>query len=237
MKKLLSIISLVALAMIANAQFTLTYENNAIENGSTIPITTNFKHNSVDAVTMDMNLHNGASSNKQWTLKTKTSSASTFYVSAVCGDVCEQGSTSSDVNVEADETKLVSVHVIVPENTVSGTTENITVMLYNRTTQANDITFTVAITYESSEGIHVVSIDNVSNAYPNPAVSNTAIEYAVEGSAQFVVTDIAGRQVMEETISGNGTLNLNVENFHRGVYLYGIRQGNKQSAMKKLVVR
>lgn len=236
MKKILSIVSLIAMAMIANAQFTLTYEGNAITEGSTIPLTTSSKGNPAEDANIEMTLTYTGDTVGHWTLKGETGAENTFSVASVCGNRCQPG-TTSNVDVNAGEDKIVSVHFQVPAATANGTTEIITVKLYNRTTGADDLTFTVALTYESNAGIVEATAAMLNNAYPNPAMSNVTIDFAVEGTAQLVLTDIMGREVMQQTIAGNGSTNINVENLHKGVYLYGIRQGNKQYAMKKLVVK
>jgi len=238
MKKLLSIISLVALAMIANAQsFTLTHEGNAISDGQTISLTTTSKGHDVEDAVLEMFLSNTGSEALHFTLKGVTTSANTFSVASVCGNRCYLG-TEATVDMAVEESnKLVSVHFKVPSSTENGTTENITIILHNNTTDLDDLTFTLALTYESFEGIENVSIENISNAYPNPATNFANVNYSVEGSAIIVLTDIMGREIMQQPVSGNGSIILNVENLHKGIYLFGIRQGNKQSAMKKLVVK
>ena len=240
MKKILSVLAFVAIAAMVNAQsFTLTHEGAAVAEGNTIALTTSSCGSpAFEDALLDLVLVNTDTEDGHWTLQTETPAGNTFSVSAVCGNMCQPNVTQSNVDVPAGETKNgLSVHFAIPTTVTNGTSENFTVKLYNRTTSAVDLTFSVVLTYNASAGITEATVATINNAYPNPAISNVTIGYAVEGSAQFVVTDIAGRQVMEQTISGNGTLNLNVENFHRGVYLYGIRQGNKQFAMKKLVVR
>lgn len=237
MKKLLSIISLVALAMIANAQFTLTYNGTAVAEGTTIQMTSTTSGNMLFGdVDLQLMLNNTGIGVGHWTAKINTDGHN-FSVVQMCGDQCGQNISEVPVTVNPDTCKLIEIHIGIPENTAVGTSETFALELYNNDRGTNDLTFNFELTYNPNAGITEASVATIANAYPNPAISNVTIGYAVEGTAQFVVTDIAGRQVMEQTISGNGTLNLNVENFHRGVYLYGIRQGNKQAAMKKLVVR
>ncbi|MBO4587946.1 MAG: T9SS type A sorting domain-containing protein [Bacteroidales bacterium] len=237
MKKLLSIISLVAVALIANAQFSLTYNGSEVTEGSTIQMTSTTSGNMLfgDA-DLQLMLNNTGIGTGHWTAKINTDGHN-FSVVQMCGDQCGQNISEVAVTVDPEASKLIEIHIGIPENTAVGASETFAMELYNNDRGANDLTFNFVLTYNPNAGITEAFASTLKNAYPNPAVSNTTIEYAIEGSAQFVVTDIAGRQVMEQTIAGNGSFNLNVENFHRGVYLYGIRQGNKTSAMKKLVVR
>lgn len=239
MKKVLSIVSLIAMAMIANAQsFTLTHEGNAVTEGSEITLTTSSKASpAFEDALLDLVLVNTDTEDGHWTLMTETPAGNTFSVSAVCGNMCQPNVTQSNVDVPAGETKNgLSVHFAIPSTALSGTSEGFTVKLHNRTTDADVLTFHVTVTY-SSNSIKEAAIANITRVYPNPAVSNVTVEYAVEGTAQFVMVDVAGREVMQQYVSGNGSMNLNVESLHKGVYLYGIRQGNKSFGMKKLVVK
>ena len=238
MKKILSIVSLIAMAMIANAQtFTLTYNGNAVTEGMTLAVETHSKGDAaLEDALVEMIVTNTSADSIKYTIETEASSSNTFSVSSVCGNRC-QAQTFSALDVAAGNTKEISVHFAVPASTVNGTSESFVVKFHNRTTDANDLTFNVALTYTSNSSINEATIANITNAYPNPAMSNVTIDFAVEGTAQLVLTDIMGREVMQQTIAGNGSTNINVENLHKGVYLYGIRQGNKQYAMKKLVVK
>lgn len=238
MKKLLSIVSLVTLAMIANAQFNLTYNNAPVAEGSTITVNSTTSGNmALGDIDIQLMLNNTSNKTCSWTAKMEGASTNTFVVSQMCGDVCAQNVTSIAVSVAAGESKLIEIHIGIPENTAIGTSENFVFKLYNDGTHEDDLTVNFVLTYNPNAGIEAINVAQVMNAYPNPAVSNVTIDYAVEGSAQFVLTDVMGREVMQQTVSGNGTLNLNVENLHKGVYLYGLRKGNSRSEMKKLMVK
>lgn len=238
MKKLLSIVSLVAMAMIANAQFTMTYNNAQVAEGSTITVNSTTSGNMVlGDIDIQLMLNNTSNKTCSWTAKMEGASSNTFEVVQMCGDQCAQNVTTAAVTVPAGESKLIEIHIGIPENTAVGTSENFVFKLYNEGTHTDDLTFNFVLTYNPNAGIEAINVAEVKNAYPNPAVSNVTIGYAVEGTAQFVLTDVMGREVMQQTVSGNGTLNLNVEKLHKGVYLYGIRTGNTRGEMKKLVVK
>lgn len=238
MKKVLSIVSLIAMAMIANAQtFTLTHEGNAVAEGSNVAVETHsYNDPAHDDAHVNLLLTNVDTYDGSWKIMTSAPSSNTFSVSSVCGDNCMTG-TQANVSVAAGANHTISIHFDVPENVVSGTTESFVVKLHNNTTDVDDLTFNIDLTYTSSASVDEAMVANVTKVYPNPAVSNVTVEYAVEGTAQFVMVDVAGREVMQQYVSGNGSMNLNVENLHEGVYLYGIRQGNKSFGMKKLVVK
>lgn len=238
MKKVLSIVSLIAMAMIANAQsFTLTHEGNAVTEGSSIAVEAHsYNDPASDDAHVNLLLTNVDTYDGSWKIMTSAPSSNTFSVSSVCGNMCMTG-TQANVSVAAGENKTISIHFDVPENVVSGTTESFVVKLHNNNTDVDDLTFNINLTYTSSASVDEAMVANVTKVYPNPAVSNVTVEYAVEGTAQFVMVDVAGREVMQQYVSGNGTMNLNVESLHKGVYLYDIRQGNKSFGMKKLVVK
>ena len=226
-------------AEIPGPQFTLTYNGDAVENGTTATLSTQSRgdEGNEDAI-MNMVLTNNGDVTMRWTIITEAPSGNTFSVSSVCGNMCNPG-TQSNVSADAGESKAIQIHFSVPAETESGTTENFTVRLYNRDTEVDDLTFTLALTYDGVGNSSIAAVDNTANfsAYPNPATDMATIGYQVEGGATLIVTDIAGRKIIEQPVSGCGTLNLDVKQLHTGVYLYGIRQGNKQYGMKKLVVK
>ncbi len=236
MKKTLSLIGLIAIAMVANAQFTLTYDGNPIP-GEGLELSTSSCGSAVeeDAI-LDMTLTNTSDAQTKWDIITEAPGGNTFRVSAVCAGISCRPGTENSATLAAGANTLISIHFAIPTGTTNNKTENFTFRLHNVTNDADDLSFNISLTY-SSNGIEVAGIEKISNAYPNPAVSNVTIDFAVEGSAQLVLNDITGREVMQQTVSGNGSIVLNVESLHKGVYLYGIRQGNRQYAMKKLVVK
>ena len=75
------------------------------------------------------------------------------------------------------------------------------------------------------------------SAYPNPATSMVTVSYTVEGDGAIVLHDVMGRKVMSQRVSGTGTTQIDVTNLPKGIYLYGVESGNRQSAKNKLVVK
>lgn len=83
------------------------------------------------------------------------------------------------------------------------------------------VTLTEDVGFEEQDvkGIHVYN-------YPNPANSNTTINFDLVNSADvnLYITDISGKQVMAANLghrqSGKNNYMLNTENFSAGVYMY-----------------
>lgn len=239
MKKVLFFLGIIALMATANAQLTATHEGEALANGATIPISTNSSgdESGEDAI-FDFTLTNSGDTVGSWDVDGERVDGSMLNVSAICcGVLCRPG-THNSANLAAGASTLVSIHLSVPSNTPNGTSENFKIKISNQATGNEEFSFFITLTYTgSSASITSATVAATGNAFPNPASNSVTINYSVDGAAQFVLTDITGRQVMEQAVNGNGQLTLNVENLSRGVYLYGIRQSNKQQPMKKLIVR
>ncbi len=73
--------------------------------------------------------------------------------------------------------------------------------------------------------------------YPNPADKNISLEIKSnhEAQAQITITDMLGRQVLNEIeflIIGNNIINYNIENFAAGMYLVQIQNGSESRLIK-----
>lgn len=81
----------------------------------------------------------------------------------------------------------------------------------------------------------------VSNAYPNPIVSNASIDYAIDSydhTAKILVMNLLGNKVMEfELLSGQHNLKIPADELSNGIYFYTLQLDGKNVATKKIVVR
>lgn len=237
MKKILLFLGLIGLVSMANAQLSVTYNDNTVTNGGTIHYDS---HRCGSVIGEDAEIFfrvtNNGTEAGSWEIETSPTGSNTFAVISVCGNQCIPNVTHAPVDLAGGETKLVEIHVNIPNNVTSGTTESFRIKLVNKTTEADDFVFDVDITYTAS-GISEVNVEpTVGTAYPNPAISTVSIDYAVETDGEIVVYNLSGQQVMSQAVSGTGSVILNVSNLRKGVYLYGVRQNGKGCGMKKLVV-
>ncbi len=73
-------------------------------------------------------------------------------------------------------------------------------------------------------------------AYPNPANDNVTIELASEGAANMVVTDLAGKVVMNNTVNFlNGTTKVNIDGLDSGVYVFNVTFENGKTSQFNVV--
>ncbi len=81
-----------------------------------------------------------------------------------------------------------------------------------------------------------VQTEGISKAkvYPNPAGEVVNIEYS--SIKQVAVTDITGRVVLTRSFNGEKTIQLNIQNLSKGLYLLKIYSGNQPAVTEKLIV-
>ena len=75
--------------------------------------------------------------------------------------------------------------------------------------------------------------------YPNPASGKAAIYINLETESQILIsiTDLSGRIILDEKISGNQNfMPVDISNYSKGIYLVKVQSGNR-SVVKKLVVQ
>ena len=81
----------------------------------------------------------------------------------------------------------------------------------------------------------------VSNAYPNPIVSDASIDYAIDSydhTAKIVVMNLLGNKVMDfDLLQGQHNLKIPADKLSNGIYFYTLQLDGKNVATKKIVVR
>lgn len=103
--------------------------------------------------------------------------------------------------------------------------------VYNLEISNGSITCAVVVRFQAyTEGISDVAATSL-KAYPNPAQGQVTISYDVDQPATLAIYDMQGRMVREQSVCGNGTMQLN--DLTAGVYTYGIAGGK----MQKLIVK
>ena len=92
------------------------------------------------------------------------------------------------------------------------------------------------VTCSIATGIEENTVEG--NVYPNPVVQGQAVivEMETPGLYTYVVTDISGKVVSTQTLSGNRAT-LSTNELSTGIYLLNVRSNNKTIAVKKLMVK
>ena len=95
---------------------------------------------------------------------------------------------------------------------------------------------------ESPAGIMYQRPDmKISNAYPNPIVSDASIDYSFDSyshTAKIMVMNLLGNKVMEfELMRGQHNITIPSEVLSNGIYFYTVQLDGKNVATKKIVVR
>lgn len=75
--------------------------------------------------------------------------------------------------------------------------------------------------------------------YPNPATNNVQISLvnSTEKIETVLLYDMLGKEVKKVEITSNETINLNVSDLSKGVYLVEINTENNLKTIKKLVIQ
>lgn len=98
----------------------------------------------------------------------------------------------------------------------------------------------VIMHYTCATAVHEFDAGNVSDAYPNPAVMQTTIDYALSTTpknAKIVVYDMLGKTVKEVVIENKaGKAALNIEDLTPGLYFYTIMADGKACKAEKLMI-
>ena len=74
------------------------------------------------------------------------------------------------------------------------------------------------------------------SAFPNPAVDNVTVSIDGEGMASLLVTDVAGKIALSNTIELNGgKANINIASLEAGVYVFNVTLENGKTAQFNVV--
>jgi hypothetical protein len=96
--------------------------------------------------------------------------------------------------------------------------------------------------FASTVGVEEMGANNltVSNAYPNPAASQTSFDYVLPQSASnasIVIRNLLGAVVKEVVLTDrSGKATINVSDLNDGVYFYSIIVNNETIETKRLIV-
>jgi hypothetical protein len=89
------------------------------------------------------------------------------------------------------------------------------------------------------EGNFRESIEPLITAYPNPAIDRVMITYS-SGTEQYAVLRLfnaSGKLIQEETLNGNGLIELDLRNLSDGLYLVQIMNQNQVFGTAKLTIK
>ena len=94
-------------------------------------------------------------------------------------------------------------------------------------------TATVDVGFYSNVGLNNFS-HSTFNIYPNPATDEAQIIFFDNGAYEIKLSDITGKEIFTERVSGNSLL-LQTQNLSDGVYFLSVKNesGVKQNELKK----
>ena len=86
-------------------------------------------------------------------------------------------------------------------------------------------------------GINDRPLENVVNIYPNPAQSKITIEGNHHLFNSFEIFDLSGRKMTEQNNINSSIFTIDVESFMPGIYILKLHSGNKDSFVKKFIIK
>ena len=97
----------------------------------------------------------------------------------------------------------------------------------------------ITITYDGSGTASVLdlSINAMSEFYPNPAKEFVNVDYFLNMPAQLIIMDILGNEIKTLQLLDRGVQKINISEFSKGIYFGSLLINNKISTIKKIVVR
>lgn len=233
MKRVLTLALLISCISFAQAQtLTVSYNDAAVADGDTLTLTAS----SNDEIQFRPSFHNSWSSNLICRVQGERLNTTTVELWSICtGLLCVSGMQSAPFAIAAGSTyDDIHIDFMVPSDASMGLFKISVYDTLNTNTRAY---FYVKVF--PHVGIAETEQSVSLNAYPNPAAGQVRVDYSAnDGNGKLVVYNLAGVCVREMALGeGQGSVNIDLAGLPSGVYMYGIKNGQYSSAMKKLVVK
>ncbi len=169
--------------------------------------------------------------------------SSQFCWGGVCYSFTTATSTHADTlsrgdTIEYAHSGFHSVFVCGPASVI----RKVHYQVYNINTSYRNDTAGFTIQYNpTAAGINELNLTGtLSQAYPNPSSSEVFVKYDIKGQSpksKIIMYDMLGKQVKEISINDKqGTVKIDTEDLHSGIYFYSLIAGDKTISTKKLVI-
>lgn len=142
--------------------------------------------------------------------------------------------------IEAFESNKELVFEFIPNNYSGKSVIEYTISLNNNP----DKSISFIIEYQISQTPNALADLNkfsVSEAYPNPVITEAKFDYIFPihyREAKIIIRSLLGSVIVEQTFEGTqGTLNINLQDVHNGIYFYSIVIEGEIKETKKLIIK
>ncbi len=243
MKKIFTLILMLATVATFAQSLTVAYEGTPVNNGDTLEIVVPQLNTTIDYY---LDLTNVTDNDVTMVVYKNDLDMATGASASLCiGGTCFPPSTTES-----------NPMVIAAHTTLSHTTSADAFHLGYKTPAAGTsyVMFTFSNYDNSDDCTSVVfklvydptSIDMVSNvtkmrAYPNPASDNVTVEYTVSGNAnkvQLVVKNLLGATLYTRNLDVNANkVKMDVSDYPAGIYFYSIEADGRPLVTKNLLVK
>ena len=229
MKKALFLFALIGAAFAMNAQ-TLVIINDGMQlsNGDTITVTS-----TIAEPVVRPQIFNQTGSTVTAKCEVETINAPGMTVLSVCAGNCLAGNVSPEFDIEPSGTYTG----LFIDFDMGSSNEGLFKMKVYSVSDPDNLNAYAYIKLKKSADIDQVADAMQLSAQPNPCKGQTEIRIEQANGGELVVCNMMGRIVRRVALDANASsLNLDVTDLPAGMYLYGIHNGAKNSAMQKLVV-
>ena len=167
----------------------------------------------------------------------KLNNTSSEIVSVCTGVICKDGYISAPFDLAGNTTyNEAHIEFDVPADAPMGLFK---IRVYDTAAPSTEATMYVKV-YNKNSNVGIANASNITlAAYPNPATSEVTVSYDLkESNSSLVLYTVACKLVREIALNASeGSTRIDVSTLPSGIYMYGIKNSNGISGIKKLVVK
>ncbi len=233
MKKFYLLLAALLVAGVANANLTFWIGDKQIEPNTTITFSEIEKEVTGDGIEVimapELYISSDIYTKNLWVSATCTSGQK---IQMCAGGSCEAGTTvkKNSLKVNADFKQPLEFEYINTHASEADIPTNISVMFeaQDGTKTNTNIAYTLVMNPSNS------SLTLVETTKP-VRYTTAGLEYNLDGHANIALYDITGRQVLNVSAEGQGTVNTHT--LHTGIYIYSVRTASGDKLTGKIYVK
>lgn len=245
MKKILFLAVLLISGTFAGAQvLTLHWDGQDIENGSTVFVNGEMTDNEYEEYLSHVMVKN----NSDRDIAVKASREDIDVVEGSTNYLCWEACYPDDIT-ESPNAYTIPAGEMTPDWVFAGHylpqlnigTSTIKYTFFNENEPENQVHFFVSYVISPTSLDDLLSKAAISEAYPNPATNQFAIDYDFPTGIETVelkLFNIVGQEVISKSFSGvKGKIQISVADLPEGIYFYNLVLNQESAFAKKLIVR
>ena len=243
MKKIFTLILMLATVATFAQSLTVAYEGNTVNNGDTLEVFVTQLNTTFDYY---LDLTNVTDNDVTMVVYKNDLDMSAGASASLClGGTCFPPSTTeSNPMVIAAHTTLshatsADAFHLGYKTTAAGT--SYVMFTFSNYDNSDDCTSVVFKLVYDPTNIETVTVASKLRAYPNPATDDVTVEYAVSSNVnkvQLVIKNLLGATLYTRNLDVNANkVKMNVSEYPAGIYFYSIEADGRPLVTKKLLVK